>query len=65
MMLLGVSLLLTGCVTSKKYRMAKEGTPPAAPLGWRVTQPSAELTLESMIVFKGPGSWKREARWDE
>jgi hypothetical protein len=23
------------------------------------------MSLQSVIVFKGPGSWKREARWDE
>lgn len=56
---------LTGCVTSKKYRMAKEGTPPAKLLNWHAATPPAELTLESVIIFKGPGSWKREARWDE
>ena len=56
---------LSGCVTAKKYRMAKEDTPPATPLGWNVTAPTAALTLEAVIVFKGPGSWKREARWDE
>ena len=59
------ALLVAGCVTSKKYRMAKEDTPPAKPLGWNVAVPPAELTLTTLIVFKGPGSWKREARWDE
>jgi len=62
---LGVGFALAGCVTSKKYRLAKEGVPPATALGWKATVPSAELTLESVIIFKGPGSWKREARWDE
>lgn len=63
--MLGLSLALAGCVTSKKYKMAKADTPPAAPLGWSVSAPPAELTLATVIVFKGPGSWKREARWDE
>lgn len=65
MLLVGVSVLLSGCVTSTKYKMAKENTPPAQSLGWSVTTPPVELTLETIIVFKGPGSWKREARWDE
>ena len=60
-----VLLSLTGCVTSKKYRLAKDNTPPAQPLEWSVTTPSAELKLHALIVFKGPGFWKREARWDE
>jgi hypothetical protein len=55
----------TGCVTSKKYKMAKDDMPPAQPLGWTVALPPAELTLQSLIVYKGPGTWKREAKWDE
>ncbi len=58
-------LVLGGCVTAKKYRLAKDGTPPAQPLGWSISTPPAELTLRSLIVIGGPGSWKREARWDE
>ena len=59
-----VALLLQGCVTSKKYRLSKTETEPTA-LGWSVASPPLTLTLQSLIVFKGPGSWKREARWDE
>lgn len=58
-------LLLAGCVTAKKYKLAASDTPPARPLGWSVSVPPATLTLESVIVYKGPGSWKREASWDE
>ena len=58
-------LTQAGCVTSKKYRLAKDDTPPAQALGWTAATPAATLTLESLVVFKGPGSWKREARWDE
>ena len=65
LLLVAVSVLLTGCVTSTKYKMAKDGTPPAQPYGWTTATPPAELTLATLIVFKGPGSWKREARWDE
>jgi hypothetical protein len=62
--------LLSGCVTSKKYRLAKEGAPGPQPLNWR-SEPVAEaapdtaLVLETVITYKGPGSWKREAKWDE
>ena len=59
-----VSLLLQGCVTSKKYRLSKPDATPSD-LSWSVSSPAAELKLKSLIVFKGPGSWKREARWDE
>ncbi len=65
LLLFAMSLLLSGCVTSTKYKMAKDGAPPAQPYGWTTATPPAELTLATLIVFKGPGSWKREARWDE
>jgi len=63
--LVAVALVQTGCVTSKKYKLAKEDVPPARALGWSVAAPPAQLTLATLIVFKGPGSWKREAKWDE
>ena len=58
-------LCLSACVTSKKYRLAKDDTPPAKHLGYRAVAQPVELQLETVIIFKGPGSWKREARWDE
>lgn len=60
-----VLLVCPGCVTAKKYRLAKPDTPPATTLAWKQSTPPLELTLESLIIFHGPGSWKREARWDE
>lgn len=65
MLVLALGLGQTACVTSKKYKLANENAPPARPLGWTVATPAAELTLETLIVFKGPGTWKREAKWDE
>ncbi|MEI6106425.1 MAG: hypothetical protein WCR49_05365 [Opitutae bacterium] len=65
LLIMGLGLGQTGCVTSKKYKMAKDDMPPAQPLGWAVTTPPAELALQSLIVYKGPGTWKREAKWDE
>jgi hypothetical protein len=55
---------LVGCVTSKKYRLARLDTPAAQPLGLSIVSASVELDA-TVIVFKGPGSWKAEARWDE
>lgn len=61
-----LSLALTGCVTSKKYKMAKkEGALPPQALNWTAGDASGDVVLQSIIIFKGPGSWKREARWDE
>jgi hypothetical protein len=63
-----VACLLSGCVTSKRYRLAKPNTAPPVELNLVApAQPeiAADLTLRSVIVYKGPGSWKREAKWDE
>jgi hypothetical protein len=60
-----VAFALNGCVTAKKYRLAKADVPAAVPLGWTCAAPPADLTLESLIVYQGPGSWKRVAKWDE
>ncbi len=55
---------LTGCV-SAKYKMAPKETPPPLALNLNTTQPSAAVVLHTVIVYKGPGSWKNEAYWDE
>jgi hypothetical protein len=56
----------SGCVTSKKYKMVKtDAMRPAPTLNWTSGAAATAATLRSVIVFKGPGSWKREARWDE
>ena len=34
-------------------------------LDWSASTDQAQLTLKSLIIFHGPGSWKCEARWDE
>jgi hypothetical protein len=60
-----VLCLQCGCVATK-YKLAKKDTPPvqlvdiAFPLS-----PPLRVTLASLITYGGPGSWKREALWDE
>ena len=58
-------LCLAGCVSATKYKMARDDTPRAQLLN--VAFPSAPLqaALTTLIVYGGPGSWKREALWDE
>ncbi len=58
-------LCLAGCISASKYKMARVDTPHAQLLN--VAFPSAPLqaTLTALIVYGGPGSWKREALWDE
>lgn len=78
--LLAVVPLFSGCVSSK-YKLAKSDAPPAvalnltgAPalggvagtaLGKVEGQPSLEAMVNTVIVYQGPGSWKRAAYWDE
>ena len=59
-----VALALSGCV-SAKYKSAAKSTPPAAALNLTATQPPVEAMVNTVIVFHGPGSWKRDAYWDE
>ena len=55
---------LTGCV-SAKYEMAGESASPPVPLNLRAEAHSVEAEINTVIILGGPGSWKREAYWDE
>lgn len=59
-----VALLGGGCV-STKYKLAPEGTPTAAVLNLVAAPSPIEAIVHTVIVFKGPGAWKRAAHWDE
>ena len=63
-MLLAALLTLPGCV-SKRYQSASKKTPPAVAINLAAQQPPVAVVLNTVIVFQGPGSWKREAYWDE
>ena len=56
---------LGGCVATK-YKLAKKDTLPVQLLSVAFP-PSGPLqpTLAALIIYGGPGSWKREALWDE
>jgi hypothetical protein len=57
--------LLVGCL-SPKYKPAGKNTLPAHPLNIAFpAAPPLNATLNTLIAFGGPGSWKREAFWDE
>ena len=62
--LLAPLLLLTGCLSSK-YKTAPKDTPPPVVMNLGVTQPPVAATVNTVIVYRGPGSWKKEAYWDE
>jgi hypothetical protein len=56
--------LLAGCL-SPKYKFARKEAPPARELNIRFPTAPPEAVLGTVITFGGPGSWKREAFWDE
>jgi hypothetical protein len=56
--------LLAGCV-SPRYKLASKHTPPARALNVNFPPAPLEANLYTVITFGGPGSWKREAFWDE
>ena len=54
-----------GCVATK-YKMAKRNSPPVQPINIAFpASPPLQPTLATLISYGGPGSWKREALWDE
>jgi hypothetical protein len=63
-MVTAVALILSACVT-KRFQTASKQTPAAVPLNLSAQQLPLTTELNTLIVFQGPGSWKREAYWDE
>lgn len=62
-LLAAVSGLVGGCV-SAKYRAAP--SPSAAPpLSLAGAADPVACRVEGVIIYRGPGSWKRDAYWDE
>jgi len=59
-----VACVLTGCVSSK-YKLAGKDTPPARTLNVHFPPAPLDANLASVITDGSPGSWKREAFWDE
>ena len=54
-----------GCVATK-YKLAKKDTPPVQPINIAFpASPPLQATLATLISYGGPGSWKRQALWDE
>jgi hypothetical protein len=58
------AVALSGCV-SARYKAAPKDTLPATVLNLTAAQPPIEAVVHSVIVYRGPGSWKRDAYWDE
>lgn len=63
--LVGVALyVVSGCVSSK-YKFAGKTIPPARSLSVQFPPAPLDANLVNVITDGGPGSWKREAFWDE
>ena len=59
------ALLCSGCVATK-YQLARHDTPPAQAIDHPFpSSGDLEARLVGLIAYHGPGSWKREALWDE
>ena len=56
---------LSACTTSANYRLANDDIPAAEPLNYSNSGTHADIQLISVIVPRGPGSWKQNALWDE
>jgi hypothetical protein len=64
--MLAAVLCCQGSCVSTRYKLAKKNTPPVQVLG--IAFPSSlqlQPALAALIIYGGPGSWKREALWDE
>ena len=57
-----VSLATSGCVT-RSYKLADKNMAPAVALNLESAPAPAEAVVRNVIVYRGPGSWKREAYW--
>ena len=64
-LMLGTSLVLTGC-TSPQYQLVKDSDYlPPTPIACGANDEYAKAELLYLIFYESPGSWKREALWDE
>jgi hypothetical protein len=57
--------LISGCVSTRPYKLAGDDVPAAVPLELVAVAERFQLTVHTVIVYRGPGSWKHEAWWDE
>ena len=65
LVLLAAALCLVTACVSPKYKRADKNTPPLQPLNVKFPSSTLESSLYAEISDGSPGSWKREAYWDE
>ncbi len=73
-LLAAIPFALSGCISFNNNKLAKpDNARPAVVLNLNATpgvggpaiSSPAEASVQSVIVYRGPGSWKSEAYWDE
>jgi hypothetical protein len=64
-LLFAAALCLVAACVSPKYQRAAKGAPPIQPLNEKFPASMLDSSLYTEISDGGPGSWKREAFWDE
>ena len=64
-LLFAAALCLVAACVSPKYQRAAKSTPPIQPLDVKFPSSMLDSSLHTEISDGGPGSWKREAFWDE
>ena len=63
-MVLCATLMVAGCV-SNKYQAASALNAQPQPMNLPLGAEPVKSHLDAVIVFQGPGSWKKSAYWDE
>jgi len=63
MISIAVPLLLEGCATDSRYIAAP--APPPSELGISSKDDRLSVSLNYLVIPNGPGSWVKDARWDE
>lgn len=62
--LLSTTLLSTGCVSSKYQAASALGAQPQR-MDFDLAGGPVKSRLDAVIIYQGPGSWKKAAYWDE
>lgn len=63
-LLAALLLVHASCVSAKYKKAGPDALPPVA-INLAVSEPAIATTLHTVIVYKGPGAWKKAAYWDE
>jgi hypothetical protein len=64
-LLFAAALSLVAACVSPKYQRSDKSTPPVQPLNVKFPPSTLDSSVYTEISDGGPGSWKREAFWDE